>query len=334
MQYRKPDLKNRKTVGIVLAVYNGEYFLVQQLESIALQDYQGWDLYARDDDSNDDSQAIVKKHSEKEGRFHVLMNGKGNMGARDNFALLINMKELTSYGYVAFSDQDDVWQNNKLSVQLDAMRKMEEEFPESALLIHSDMAVVDASLMMIAPSFLAYQGIKHEKIYPLKVLLAQNFVTGCTVMVNRKLLDIALPIPEEALMHDWWLALCAAVFGHIGFIDKPLVKYRQHGDNEVGAKHIGDFLNPITGKWKKRWLEGRENLFQSMKQAEALAERIRKHEPENPNLALVEAYADLQGASRWQRIKKIQQLGVHAQSNSRQALLLSRLLLTSKTKYD
>ena len=135
-------------------------------------------------------------------------------------------------------------------------------------------------------------------------------------------------------MHDWWLALCAAVFGHIGFIDKPLVKYRQHGSNEVGAKHLNDYLNPCTGEWKRHWLEGRVNLFQSMKQAEALAERIREHDPQNPNLALVESYASLQTLSRWQRVKKIQQLGVHAQSNSRQALLLSRLLLASKTKYD
>jgi len=161
-------------------------------------------------------------------------------------------------------------------------------------------------------------------------LLTQNFVTGCTVLVNRRLLDIALPIPEEALMHDWWLALCAAVFGHIGFVDKPLVKYRQHGNNEVGAKHFGDFLNPMTGKWKNRWYEGRENLFQSMKQAQALADRIREHDPDNPNLALVEEYASLYGMSPVKRIQRLHDLGVHAQSGVRQMLLLSRLLLTPR----
>jgi len=218
---------------------------------------------------------------------------------------------------------------DKLSVQMETMLRLEHEFPAMPLLVYSDMSVVDASLKMIAPSFMNYQSIQHE-YNPIPILLAQNFVTGCTVMVNRKLLDIALPIPEEALMHDWWLALCAAVFGHIGFIDKPLVKYRQHGNNEVGAKHIGNFLNPMTGKWKEHWLEGRENLFNSMKQAQVLAERIRQHDPKNPNLALVEGYASLLGLSPFLRIRKLHQLGVHAQSNVRQMLLLSRLLFTPK----
>jgi hypothetical protein len=152
------------------------------------------------------------------------------------------------------------------------------------------------------------------------------------MLVNRKLLDVALPLPEEALMHDWWLALCAAVFGHIGYIEKPLVKYRQHGKNEVGAKHLGDFLNPFTAKWKNRWLVGRKNLFQSMKQAQALAKRIREYDPSNKHLALIEAYASLAHMPPWKRVRKLHELGVHAQSTPRQILLLSRLLLTPQIR--
>jgi len=154
------------------------------------------------------------------------------------------------------------------------------------------------------------------------------------MMVNRKLLDIALPIPEDALMHDWWLALCATVFGHMGYIDEQLVKYRQHGGNEVGAKHFNDFLNPISGGWRKRWQEGRDNLFQTMKQAQALAERIREYDPVNPHLPMVEAYASLQYDNPMRRIKKIKQLGIHAQSSARHMLLLSRLLLSQKVEHD
>jgi len=329
MQYRKPD--PNAGVAIVLAVYNGGKFLEQQLESIALQDYQDWSLYVRDDGSQDDSLAIIEKFSKQDQRVQVLADAKGNLGARDNFASLIRLNELTPYKYVAFSDQDDVWQQNKLSVQLDLMRKMENQFPESALLVHSDMIVVDATLNMIAPSFMDYQGIRHEE-NALPVLLTQNFVTGCTALVNKELLDIALPVPEEALMHDWWLALCASVFGHIGYIDKPLVKYRQHDKNEVGAKHLGDFLNPMTGKWKKHWSGGRENLFQSMQQAQVLAERIRQYDPDNPHLSLVAGYASLAGEIPVKRAQKLCRLGVHAQSRTRQALLLSRLLLTPKKR--
>jgi len=320
-----------RTIAIVLAIYDGEKFLEQQLESIVLQDHQKWSLYVRDDGSHDDSRNIVEQFSKVDKRVHVLTDAKNHLGARDNFASLMERRTLDSYPYIAFSDQDDVWQHDKLSMQLDVMHEMERHYSGTALLVHSDMTVVDASLNMIDPSFMDYQGIRHEE-NAVPVLLAQNFVTGCTALVNRTLLDIALPLPEEALMHDWWLALCAAVFGHIGYIDKPLVRYRQHGNNEVGAKHPGDYLNPLSGEWRRRWLEGRDHLFQSMKQAQALADRIREHAPDNPHLALVEAYASLQKESPLKRIRKLRDLGVHTQSKTRQALLLSRLLLTPQAR--
>jgi len=321
-------------VGIVLAAYNGGTFLAPQLESIVLQGYPKWSLYVRDDCSNDDSQAIVEKFSRTDDRVHIVTDKKKNLGARGNFASLLELSELTSYNYVSFSDQDDVWDHDKLSVQLKLMHEMEDKFSGAALLVHSDMEVVDASLTQIAPSFMEYQEIKHEERNPLQVLLAQNFVTGCTILVNRRLLDIALPIPDEALLHDWWLALCAAVFGYIGYVDEPLVKYRQHSHNEVGAKHFNDFISPVSGKWKKRWYEGRENLFQSMKQAQVLTDRIRQHDPNNPDLALVEAYASLQTMSPLKRVRRLHDLGVHVQSKPRQVLLLSRLLLTPKIRHE
>jgi len=316
------------SIGIVLAVYNGSAFLKQQLESISGQNHQAWCLYARDDGSDDGSQSMMENLSKTDPRMHLWLDGKGNLGAANNFASLMEIDELSTKQYLVFSDQDDVWVKDKLSIQLDAMRRLECEFPGSALLVHSDMSVVDAALGLIEPSFMHYQGIQHE-VDPLPVLLTQNFVTGCTVLVNRRLLDIALPMPDSALMHDWWLALCAAVFGHIGYIDEPLVKYRQHGGNEVGAKHLGDFINPVSGEWVKRWREGRDNLFQSMRQAQALADRIRLHDPDNQNLALVEGYAALAGMSPCRRLKALRALGVHAQSNVRQGLLLSRLLCSS-----
>jgi len=321
-------------IGIVLAVYNGGDFFVQQLNSIAAQDQCEWVLYARDDGSSDHTSTMLEVCAKRDARFHLISDSLGNLGAGNNFAMLMKLDALASHPYIAFSDQDDVWRQDKLSMQMDMVHNMEQQFPESPLLVHSDMQVVDAALNQISPSFMEYQGIQHEACKPLKVLLAQNFVSGCTMMVNRKLLDIALPIPEDALMHDWWLALCATVFGHMGYIDEPLVKYRQHGGNEVGAKHFNDFLNPISGGWRKRWHEGRDNLFQTMKQAQALAERIREYDPGNPHLPMVEAYAALQYDSPMQRIKKIKRLGIHAQRSARHMLLLSRLLLSQKVEHE
>ena len=323
------NTNEKGSIAIAMAVYNGEPFLVNQIHSIANQTMKNWNLFFRDDGSYDISQDIVSNFCNGNRRAYILSDGDGNLGAGGNFRALIQSREMSGYDYVAFSDQDDVWELDKLSVQLKLMHVMEEKFPTSPLLIHSDMRVVDASLKELSSSFMNYQGI-HNENNPVPVLLAQNFVTGCTVLVNRSLLDIALPIPEEALMHDWWLALCAAVFGHIGCIDRPLVKYRQHENNEVGAKHLRDLLNPLSGKWKQRWLEGRVNLYQSMKQAKVLAARVRLYDPKNPYLSLIEEYASLQQYAPLKRVEKINQLGIHCQSKIRQTLLLSRLMFMRK----
>ncbi len=316
----------KDSISIVLCSYNGKRFLQEQLDSILSQTCHQWQLMARDDLSSDGSEDVLRDFGTLGGSSDIVPNDKIRLGVKGNFSFMLEKALETSSRYIALSDQDDVWVTNKLSEQLELMKKLEQSFANSPLLIYSDLEVVDVTLSSIAPSMMRFNGFKHEAKNTLSVLLSQNFVTGCTVLINKPLLEIALPIPNEALMHDWWLALCAAVFGQIGFIDEPLVMYRQHDSNEVGAKNIRDFINPFSKSWLKRWLEGKDNLFQSMKQAEALAERIRERDPHNSNLALVEDYAELQGASGVQRIKRIKQLGIHAQSKTRHLLLLSRLL--------
>jgi len=318
---------------VIMSSYNGAAFIAEQLQSIVKQKYKHWSLLLRDDGSTDDTLSLFQEISKQDSRLKLLRDNKARLGAAQSFHALMRAAADSSSKYIVFSDQDDAWLPDKLSKQIALMKAMEVEYPGEPILIHSDIEVVDVDLNQLAASFMSYQGIDHEEKDPLRVLLVQNFVTGCTAVINRRLLETVLPMPESALMHDWWLALCAAVFGQVAYIDESLLKYRQHDNNEVGAKHLGDYLNPISGKWRKRWLEGRMNLFQSMKQAQALADRIREHDPDNPQLKLVEAYASLQGQSPLQRIKSIRSLGVHTQSNSRQALLFSRLLFTPQDKY-
>jgi len=317
-----------------MATFNGDAFLKQQLDSICMQD-ASCNLVVRDDGSSDSTVEMLSSYASTHANILVLTDQHANLGVCGNFnELLIEAEKCASNRYFLLADQDDVWSADKLKNQLSLMKEMEKMYPEQAMLVHSDLAVVDHDLNTIDLSMMRYQGIQHERLKPLRVLLTQNFVTGCTVLVNRHLLELALPLPGDALMHDWWLALCAVVFGHIGYIDKPLVKYRQHGNNEVGAKAIGDFFNPFSGKWLERWEEGRMNLFQSMKQAQALADRIQAHEPENPHLPLIESYASLQFVSPLKRIVMIFRMGIHAQSKTRQVLLLLRLLLTPRIRHD
>jgi hypothetical protein len=123
-----------------------------------------------------------------------------------------------------------------VALTLAAMRDLEQRHGTAApLLVDTDLEVVDEHLRVLADSFWRFSRIHPERITRLSRLLMQNFVTGCTMMVNRPLLTLALPIPVGAVMHDWWLALVAIRFGHARPIPKATVLYRQHGRNEVGA---------------------------------------------------------------------------------------------------
>ncbi len=320
-------------IAILLATFNGSDFIVEQLQSITSQNESKWELIIRDDSSRDQTRKLIKDFASYDDRI-MLLDATEQLGCLRNFERLMEIASNRDHQYVTFADQDDVWDIEKLSDQLKLMQSLEKKYPNSPILIHSDMQVVDKALSLVHPSFMQYQGIRHEADESLKVLLSQNFVTGCTVMVNRQLLDIALPIPEEALMHDWWLALCAAAFGKIAYIDKPLVKYRQHGCNQVGAKSIRDHLDPFRTNWYQHWYKGKEKLLQSIAQAQKLAQRIRKYDLDNPDLCLINVYVSLLELSPLKRINKLRQIGVHAQSRIRHILLLSRLLTLSGVRSE
>ncbi|MBU3951926.1 MAG: hypothetical protein KJ658_07270, partial [Proteobacteria bacterium] len=193
------------------------------------------------------------------------------------------------------------------------------------VLVHSDAEVVDTHLNTVCPSFMAYQGICHNRVNPLNNLLVQNFVTGCTLMVNRKLLELAYPVPEAALMHDWWLALCAAVSGRIEFADRPLIRYRQHRNNQVGAKSVTLYLNPFTGRWYSAWESGRQHFAQSVRQAGALADRMAEYGVADRHIRLVKAYASLLELTPVNRVRCLYRHGIRSQTSIRQALMISRL---------
>jgi glycosyltransferase involved in cell wall biosynthesis len=320
-----------KKICILLAVYNGAAHIAPQLDSILAQDHTNWELFIRDDGSSDGSQTILQAYAKRDPRILLIRDNEQNKGARGNFSLLMKKAFRTSAHYFAFSDQDDVWRPEKLSAQIKLLCRTEKTCPAVPVLVHSDMEVVGENLVSIAPSFMKYQGIRHTDSDGLRVLLIQNFITGCTVMVNRKMLDIALPVPESALMHDWWLGLCAASMGVIRFIDKPLVMYRQHDSNAVGAKSVSLFLHPKMTTWCVAWLSGLANLRQSVCQARSLAHRIMKHDRSSQHLFLVETYASLADMPPLTRVMAVMQKKILPQTPLRQILTVSRLVfLTGK----
>lgn len=235
-------------VDILLATYQGELYLETQIESILEQSYQKTHLYIRDDGSKDGTLAILQSYAKKYPDKITLLPSHENLGVKGNFSELLAQSKAP---YVMLADQDDYWLSDKVEVTLKQIKRLEAAFgSETPLLVHTDLVVVDKDLQPIAPSFCRYTKLDPMKT-ELRALLIQNIVTGCTLLMNRSLLKLSYPIPKEAIMHDWWIALVASAFGKISFINQSTILYRQHGKNDTGAKKYGliDFLKLY---WKKK----------------------------------------------------------------------------------
>ncbi|PKN12861.1 MAG: glycosyltransferase family 2 protein [Deltaproteobacteria bacterium HGW-Deltaproteobacteria-4] len=222
-------------IDILLATYNGGAWLDEQIDSLLAQDFLDWRLLVRDDGSTDNTVAILKAWQSRLGDQLIILADDGkNLGPGGNFARLL---EASTADYIMFCDQDDVWLPGKVSLTLAKMHELEEiHGAETSLLVHTDVRVVDESLNVVADSGDRYRRIDPEKGNAFSRLLLQNISTGCTVMLNRTLRDLALPIPGAAFMHDHWLSLVASCFGDIAYLPTPTLLYRQHVKNKVGAQ--------------------------------------------------------------------------------------------------
>lgn len=224
-----------------MATYNGEKFIGAQIESLLSQTYQNWHLITRDDGSIDKTVNILYDYRKKiPGKISILESTE-HSGASLNFGELL--KNSTA-DYVMFCDQDDIWLPEKIMISFNGMLQLEAKYgQEKPLLLFTDLTVVDKCLNVTAKSFWEYEKINPDNT-TINRLLVQNVVTGCTTIMNKKLKDLSIPIPPEAIIHDWWTALVASVFGHIEYIRVPTMLYRQHDRNDIGAKKRG-FLEAL-----------------------------------------------------------------------------------------
>ena len=222
-------------ISVVLCTYNGEKYLQEQLDSISKQTCLPDELIVCDDGSTDSTIEILEVFS-KTAPFEtrIFCNDK-NLGPGRNFAKAIN---LSKGKFICLCDQDDYWLPNKIENSIQKITSMEKRFGQNQpLLVHTDAIVADENLIKVHSSLWDFQHSFPQKGHTFAKLLSQNLVTGCTAVINKALKDKALPIPENAVMHDWWFALVAAAFGQIDSICKPTLLYRQHGKNDIGAKH-------------------------------------------------------------------------------------------------
>ncbi|MEK7260048.1 MAG: glycosyltransferase family 2 protein [Pseudomonadota bacterium] len=247
-------------IAILLPTWNGEKFLAEQLDSLLAQTYQNFVVVIRDDGSSDGTPTLIAQYAAAHPHhIHVLVSDGQNLGASGSFSWLMNYalqhKQTLGLGraWLMFCDQDDVWMPQKIAVSMQRMQALQQKHPGTPALVHSDLRVVDEQRHLLAPSFVTYQGLE-----PLRNnfgrMIVSNTVTGCTALLNEELVELACPVPEGAVMHDWWLALVASAFGHIDYIDEALVEYRQHGRNTIGAR---EYQKEERGSFLRRLLQVR-----------------------------------------------------------------------------
>lgn len=215
-------------VAILLSTRNGCSFLSQQLESFCAQSHAGWQIFWRDDDSDDETQALMHGFAAGRGAGRVvdLNDHAGRRGITASFMELV--RRAPPGRIVAFADQDDVWLPQKLARGVAALERVAADRPA---LYCARQVLVDSALHRIRLSL----PVRDAPGFP--QAMTQNIATGCTVMLNPAAAAlIAASHPPAETLHDWWAYLLVTASGGQVVIDQePTVLYRQHGQNAVGV---------------------------------------------------------------------------------------------------
>ncbi|WP_010483303.1 glycosyltransferase family 2 protein [Pseudomonas sp. S9] len=217
-------------IDILLATYNGEKFIEQQLLSILAQSNKNWRIIAHDDGSTDGTLEILKRYELLDSRITVLDDGVVGLGAAQNF---LHLLQYSTSEYIALCDQDDIWLDGKLEIQLAALQRIEDAARTPSLVYcnaytySTQDGVLGTNVTYIRPQSLN------------EALFMNGGVQGCAMLFNAALRDCCFPLPNIVAMHDHVITLTALTYGKVEYIDKALILYRQHSSNVTGRAARG-----------------------------------------------------------------------------------------------
>ncbi len=230
---------------VVLCTYNGSKYLEEQLVSILEQkNFPPKKIIISDDGSDDETLYLINNILKKYNFSNFIMTKNPKKGIVSNFFHGISLSESE---YIFLSDQDDIWNLSKVEFFSKSFKVLEDKYNNSPLLVFSDAMLVNKYNEEFAPSFFRYQGIS-EKFLIDDSILYRNCVQGASCAINRNLKELlleSLMIIDESkvYMHDWWIALLVKYYGEYIFLDIPLLRYRQHSLNQIGANKHRTFIN-------------------------------------------------------------------------------------------
>jgi glycosyltransferase involved in cell wall biosynthesis len=223
-----------------MCTYNGSPYLQEQLESIASQQRPPDELIVCDDCSKDNTKEIIEAFAAQSAFPVRLFVNEENLGSIKNFEKAI---KLSAGEIIVLSDQDDVWHPEKL----EALEAALAVSPDTGM-VFSDAELVDQNLKPLGYELRQiFLNRRYQRLVEsgrgLEVLLSDYVVTGATMAFRASFKEQILPIPEsQSLIHDAWIALVIASLAEIAFIEKPLIKYRQHPNQQLGVTIPGEVL--------------------------------------------------------------------------------------------
>jgi hypothetical protein len=215
-------------VTILMATFNGAAHLRQQLDSYVAQRHVPWDLWISDDGSTDETRAVVSAFRAEHGANRTIHLIEGpRQGAAANFMSLLTHPDLPTDGPVALSDQDDVWHPDKLACALEAL-----DTSGPCTLYSGQSLYTDRNLQVTGRS-------RPPRRAPgFRNALTQNVVSGHSIVMDPQALALVRQtgMPEAIPYHDWWLyLLISGAGGQVCIDETPMIHYRQHGNNTMGA---------------------------------------------------------------------------------------------------
>lgn len=273
-------------ISILMATYNGEKYLREQIDSILAQTEQNWILFVRDDGSTDSTPEIIHEYAMNyPGMIIPVHDDLGGLGCIGNFMTLL---KYARSDYYMFCDQDDIWMSDKAEKALKAMKSAEAEMMCEAasgsqsircgrpVCVHTDLEVIDGNGQTVHPSFVEKLGLDASGA-TFASMIFSNVATGCTMMINEAMKKLLEEVPSSCMMHDQWIALLAEGCGKRVFLPEATIRYRQHGENVMGAKgrsfgdKLGKVLN-ISGYLKgiERTKNLREKQYRQLEELYAL----------------------------------------------------------------
>lgn len=231
---------NDATVAILMATYNGEKYLREQIESIQRQSFDDWTLFIQDDGSNDRTIAIIREFCDADYRIKLLDMGLTRQGAGMNFMSMLNAVESQ---YYMFSDQDDVWFDDKVERTLCRMKQEEAQHPDKPVIVHTSRTFTDENLRVKVQSEFNPRNkpdaVIQRKVELMKdpnILRIYTIVGGCTMMLNHKAKEVAFPY-IALRVHDSVCAMAVADKGGIiSTIIEPTMFYRLHSSQTCGVR--------------------------------------------------------------------------------------------------